>query len=173
MPTPLTPPRPPPSQLVVGVGELHVAGERGTRIVTYGLGSCVALCAYDPASRIGAMLHFMLGRSLGDPDDEQRRPCLYGVSGVPELLRRMREAGSAPERLVLCAAGGAEVLNDAGRFAIGGRNVATLARLLDEHRLELAASDLGGHCARNLSLDLETGRVTVRSRGKENLLWPC
>lgn len=164
-------PRVPVNHFTVAVGGLEVATERGARIVTFGLGSCVAVTAYDPVQRVGGMLHYMLAAPPANGSDAERRPCLYGASGIPLLLQRMLEHGALLERLVVCAAGGAEVLQDGNLFAIGARNGQVLDEVLLAVGRPAAARDLGGHHARNLVLELDSGRVTCRCRGKEQLLW--
>ena len=159
------------NQVAVAVGGLEVASERGVRIVTFGLGSCVAVTAYDPVQRVGGMLHYMLAAPPANTSDADRRPCLYGASGILLLFQRLLEHGALLDRLIVCAAGGAEVLQDGNLFAIGARNGQVLDEVLLAVGRPAAARDLGGHHARNLMLELDSGRVTCRSRGKEQLLW--
>ena len=47
-------------RIIVGIGEMAVADRPDDVIVTYALGSCVAVCLFDPAARVAAMLHFLL-----------------------------------------------------------------------------------------------------------------
>ena len=54
-----TPAGEPQQRVVIGIGEHAVAGAESI-IVTHALGSCVAVCLWDPEARVGAMLHFLL-----------------------------------------------------------------------------------------------------------------
>ena len=63
-------------------------------------------------------------------------------------------------------AGGAQALDDEKAFNIGKRNYAVLRRILWKKGMFIAAEDIGGTVARNLSLRLEDGTVTVKSQGQ-------
>lgn len=157
--------------VVVGVADLAVGGAADGRIVTYALGSCIGLTAYDPASKVGGMLHYMLPQPTADSDVRGRNHCMYVTSGLPTLMRRLAAAGAEPRRLVLTAAGGAEALTGGRNMAIGRRNHAMLRKVLWKMNLKLDAEDIGGAHARTLGLDLTTGAVEVRSREGDRLLW--
>ena len=61
--------------LVVGVADMQIAVAADKQLITYALGSCIGLTAYDPVAKIGGLLHFMLpqpgtpaaGAELCDP----------------------------------------------------------------------------------------------------------
>ena len=156
--------------LVVGVADLQASTAPDARIVTYALGSCIAVTLFDPVAKIGGMLHFMLPRPSTETDGELN-PCLYASSGVPLLLRQLGVLGAERARLVGCAVGAAEILDDGGLWAIGQRNQAALRELIHEERLFVAAEDLGGHDVRNVMLDVGSGTVVVRVRAQERVLW--
>src|SRR6185369_627123 len=47
-------------RLVIGIGEFAVSNRPGDVIVTHALGSCIAVCIFDPRAGVAGMLHFML-----------------------------------------------------------------------------------------------------------------
>jgi len=51
------------SIITLGLGQMSAAKGSGTVLTCLGIGSCVALCAYDPASEVGGMVHMVLPRS--------------------------------------------------------------------------------------------------------------
>lgn len=157
---------------VVQVADMRVATGPSGRVVTYALGSCIGLVAYDPTLKLGGMLHFMLPQPGKLDAGKADRLNMFASTGIPQLLSSMEEKGALRPRMKLVAAGGAEVIDDSGRFAIGSRNRTMLRKLLWKENLRLEAEDTGGKSARTLTLDLDTGRVLVRSAGKEVVLWP-
>lgn len=165
----------PPGKLaiVVGVADCAVGRDGQGRLMTYALGSCIGITAFDPVSRVGGLLHYMLpqpGEGLvGAPE----KPCVYASTGVPLLLERLEQAGAQRSRLVVCAAGGAEMLEpgSGAGLSIGRKNHAILRKALWKFGVALVAEDVGGKSPRNLSLDLRTGAVTVRRDGSESTLW--
>ncbi|HEB52788.1 MAG TPA: chemotaxis protein CheD [bacterium] len=157
--------------IVVGVADMAIGSERDQRIVTYALGSCIGLTAYDPVSKVGGMLHFMLPQPGGKNDPMSLKQFMYATTGVPLLFRRLVERGAEQGRLVLVAAGGAEILEGAANMAIGKRNRTMLRKVLWKMKLALAAEDTGGSLARTMTLQLASGEVQVRSRGLDEVLW--
>ena len=55
-------------KLIVGIGEFAVTDQPGGSIVTHALGSCIAVCIWDPAARVAGLLHFLLADSKINPE---------------------------------------------------------------------------------------------------------
>lgn len=160
------------ARLIVGISDLVVSADPAASIVTYALGSCIGVTVYDPQARVGGMLHFMLPTASINKEKAERNPAMFGDTGVPLLFRSCYELGAKKERLVVCAAGGAEVMADGGHFRIGTRNRTILRKLFWKNGILIAAEDTGGSISRTLTLHLGTGQVTVRSKSTERTLWP-
>jgi len=158
--------------IVVGVSDLAVSDDADATLITYALGSCIGVTVFDPTTRIGGMLHFMLPSSKGSPDKARANPAMFADTGVPLLFKACYELGAKKSSLVVCAAGGAEILADDGHFKIGTRNRTILRKLFWKNSVLLAADDTGGTGSRTLSLHLDTGRIEIRSKGNGRTLWP-
>jgi chemotaxis protein CheD len=150
--------------VVVGVGDGKATGQAGHVLVTYALGSCIALAVWDPLAKVGGLLHFLLPEAGADPAAAQN-PCRYGDTGTPWLLRTVSQLGAHKARLVVYIAGGASVLNDGGLFNIGKRNYAALRRLLWKAGVPVHAEEVGGSVSRTVGLDVSTGRFWIREPG--------
>ncbi len=157
--------------VVVGVADMAVGRVEQGQLATFALGSCIGLSAYDPVAQVGGLLHFMLPQPAPRTAPPESQPCLYATTGIAALLAALDGAGAKRSRLVVCAAGGAEILADAGGFAIGRRNRAMLRERLRAHGVALAAEDTGGNLARTMVLHLDTGVVRIRTRSREIRLW--
>jgi len=148
----------------VGIGELAVTGDPKRVLVAYGLGSCVAVAAYDPVPRIAGMLHVLLPGSGGErlPGGEEGR---FADTGMDQLLQEMARAGAIKRRLVIKLAGGASVLGAANgaRFKIGERNAEAIRERLRLHGLRASAEATGGTKGRTLELHAGTGKTFVRT----------
>jgi chemotaxis protein CheD len=151
-----------PAPVVVGIGDAAVSGDPDSELVTYALGSCVALAAWDPAARVGGLVHYMLPLSVLDARRAESRPFMYCDTGLPLLFDRLTAAGARKDRLVLRAAGGAQVLDDKGIFSIGSKNEQILRQMLAGFRLRLEEENLGGTVSRTVGLEVATGRFWVR-----------
>ncbi len=161
----------PATGVVVGVADMAIARESQGHLVTYALGSCIGLSAFDPVAKVGGLLHFMLPQPAEHADPKDLKPYLYATTGIPLMFRKLVEAGARKERLILCAAGGAEIINDAGVFAIGKRNRTILRKVFWKDGTIIAAEDTGGGLARTMTVNLSTGEVKIRTRDKDGPLW--
>ncbi len=70
------------------------------------LGSCVAVCLYDPELRQGGMNHFMLPHA----PSTQEKSLRYGDRALLALIERLAGMGSDSRRLCASVFGGAGVL---------------------------------------------------------------
>ena len=173
MSLPIAPPAlAPPSRLTIGIAEMAVSADPGATLVTYALGSCIGVTVYDPVARVGGLLHFMLPSGSVNDERAHRNPHMFADQGVPLLFTAAYALGARKERLVVCAAGGAEIIDDDGHFKIGARNRTMLRRLFWKNNVLLAADDTGGNTSRTLALRLQDGRVTVKNLNTEHTLWP-
>ena len=152
--------------LIVGVGDCKVTRDTESEIVTYALGSCIAVAIWDPLSRVGGMLHFMLPESSVDRQSNgQDHPYRYADTGTPMLFRAAYQEGAEKRRLVVRLAGGASVVDDKGVFNIGKRNYAAVRKILWKAGVLIHAEEVGGNISRTLRLDVNSGRLVVRAPG--------
>lgn len=151
---------------IVKISDLKVSNNSNDMIITYALGSCLGLVIYDPAVKVGGMLHAMLAK----PSGIGKNPFQYVNSGIPLLFQKCYTLGAKKERLRIVAAGCASLMNAASIFEIGKKNIEMLEALFVKNGVKLSASLLGGHDSRTLTLDLSTGKISVKIRGKEIVL---
>lgn len=155
------------SQVIkVGMADLNICKAPDV-ITTLGLGSCIGLVLYDPVTKVGGMVHYML------PDSTQVRNnsniAKFGDTGIRELLKRVIAAGASKQRLVAKIAGGARMfevsgLSDVGN--IGARNAAMAKATLKQLGIRLIAEDTGLNYGRTVELHCDTGEFYIKSVGK-------
>lgn len=155
---------------IVGISEMHVSTDPEHVLVTFSLGSCLGVTAYDPRQKLGALIHCMLPMASLDPEKAKARPAMFVDTGVMAMLDQLFSLGARREDLVVKIAGGASPLDQADGFRIGDRNYAVLRKLLWKNNILIAASDVGGREPRTMSLYLATGVTTIRQNGEENEL---
>ncbi|MCP4567118.1 MAG: chemotaxis protein CheD [FCB group bacterium] len=132
-------------------------------IVTFSLGSCIGVTAYDPEAKIGGMIHYMLPLSKTSPEKAKAKPAMFADTGIPELLKQMFAMGAVKNRLIVKVVGGSQLMDKNKIFNIGERNYLVLRKLLWKNNILIAAEDVGGSMARTVRLNLDTGKVTVKS----------
>lgn len=150
--------------LIVDIADMKVSNS-GNRLVTYALGSCIGVAAWDPEARAGGMLHYMLPEAALDLRKAADRPCMFADSGMTEMFKGLAVMGCKSGRLVVKACGGSNIMDPNGTFNIGKRNYLALKKVLWKFNIILKGEDIGGSVSRNMTLDLDTGRVQVRYSG--------
>lgn len=156
--------------VVVGIGDCKVGHDADCQLVTYALGSCIAITIYDPVARVGGLLHFMLPDAGPDPARARMNPFMYADSGIPMLFRRAYELGAEKRRLIVTATGGAQMMDHAGVFNIGKRNCLEMRKILWKAGVVVKVEDVGGAISRTVRMELSSGKVILRSGLEEREL---
>ncbi len=149
--------------VTVGIGGVEVSADPGDVLITHGLGSCIAVLAYDPGRRIGGLLHFQLPSSTLSPARAREQPGTFADTGIPLLFERMYALGSRKQDIVVRAAGGGSFHGDAGTFDIGRRNHTAMRKIFWKAQVLVRAEDVGGSRSRTARLFVDTGQVTIQS----------
>ena len=151
--------------ITVNMGQLKVSRLPGDVLTALGLGSCVALCAYDPALGLAGMIHVVLPSSAISRSKEEG-PAKFADVGVPHLVEEMEKQGAIRRRLRAAMLGGANVLSYGGEtrtLDIGARNVAAVEEALEAQRISVCATEVGGKVSRTVRLWVADGRVMVKT----------
>lgn len=149
----------------VPIGEYAVSKTPGEVLTTHALGSCVAVCLWDPVARVAAMLHFLLPDSSINRTRAHAQPATFADSGIPLLFQEAYRLGLVKGRTVVRLVGGAEVQADQplGMFNVGMRNVLAARSVLWKNGVLVKGELVGGNTARTVRLWAESGRVRVTS----------
>ncbi|MGX5202233.1 chemotaxis protein CheD [Aliikangiella sp. IMCC44632] len=121
------------------------------------LGSCVALTAWHPQTKVGGICHYQLPkqREKGNPTESFR----YGECALPEFKRLLTEQAPINEYQIGLY-GGANLFAASKLQTIGSKNLKFAKEWLNENQLTLVKEDSGESFCRNLSIDLNTGVVS-------------
>lgn len=149
--------------IMVGMADLNIG--RGPDILTtVGLGSCIGLTLYDPITKVGGMVHYMLPDSKAVTNNTNIAK--FADSGVQELLKRVTMAGANRSRLVAKIAGGAKMfaVNQTTNVgSVGERNTAAAKQLLRQLNIKLIAEDTGLNYGRTVELHCDTGDFYIKA----------
>ncbi len=123
------------------------------------LGSCVAVCMWDPILKYGGMSHYMLplwnGEGLASPK--------YGNIAIEKLLDKIISFGSKKNHIVAKVFGGGEVLDtETQYFQIGERNIKLAHETLEELRIPIVSSSVGGKYGRKIIMNTVSGEIKQR-----------
>jgi chemotaxis protein CheD len=149
--------------LVIGMGEVAVTSSPTATLTCIGLGSCIAVCAYDLVVKLGGMIHIVLPQHHNDNPAEFSK---YADTGVPLMLAKMIQGGGRLDRLIVKIAGGAQMTISPGlkdTFRTGEKNLVAIMTALDKLNVALSAADVGGTLGRTVKMHIATGAVTVKT----------
>jgi len=149
-------------RLAVGIGQCAVSNRPGDVLITHGLGSCIAVCVFDPQTTVAGLLHFLLPEARINPERALVQPAVFADTGIPLLLDAAAQQGLLRRRAIVKLVGGAEMAASTEvAFNTGRRNVLAARNLLWRSGVFVAGQDVGGTAARTLHLSVATGRLLV------------
>lgn len=153
-----------PRTIAVGVGECAVVAASESQLVTHALGSCVAVCLWDPEARVAGLLHFLLPDASEHSPRRATQPGAFAATGIPLLFETAYESGLHKARARVYLVGGAELpsLGVSSR-QIGRRNALAARRLLWANGVMIAREETGGAVPRSVYLCARTGRIRIKA----------
>jgi len=158
--------------IIVGVADMKVSDDPGSVLITYSLGSCIGVAIYDPAAKVGGLLHYMLPESSLDGIKAKKNPYMFGDTGIPLLFKESYKLGAKKNRLKVLVAGGAQILDQKGLFNIGKRNHTLLRKMFWKNNVMTDFEDVGGNVNRTLKLEIESGQAWLKTEGVgEKKIW--
>jgi chemotaxis protein CheD len=155
-----------PDRVKVGIAEYEVASGEAV-LTTSGLGSCLGVAVYDPATETAGLVHAML------PENEAvdgGNAAKFADSGVRELVAAMERAGADRDRMRAKIAGGSDMLDfSENGSGIGVRNVETGRATLEAFDIPVVGEDVGGEHGRSLRLNAASGDLIVKSANRDQI----
>jgi chemotaxis protein CheD len=153
------------AEIRVKVADCRVGRDEQT-LTTIGLGSCVGIALYDPATRVGGLAHVMLPSETMARD--RSNPAKFPGSAVAMLLAEMTRLGADSRRVRAKLVGGASMFSNlvSSSGNIGERNVQSSRQVLAQLGVPIIAEDTGSDYGRSVVFHLSDGRVEVRSLKK-------
>lgn len=147
----------------IGIGELHAG--RKPEIIRTVLGSCVAVCLFDPQAQVGGMNHILLPGTGVDDGGSTR----YGIHAMEVLIGALQKLGADRGRLVAKVFGGAHVLRESlSSLLVNEENVRFVREYLDEERIPIVSERVGGTRPLEVRFACTTGKALVRPLRETN-----
>ncbi len=146
-------------RIMVNTGESYASSEPAILFTL--LGSCVAVCLYDPIARVGGMNHILLP---GKPDmnkyDDTAR---FGINAMELLVTKVMKYGGNRRKLLAKAFGGGQILPELSKTkGVGIRISEFVVDFLNTEKIRLVSHDLGGFNIRNIFFHTDTGDVFLK-----------
>jgi chemotaxis protein CheD len=127
------------------------------------LGSCVAVCLWDPDRRIGGVNHYLLPIPVGEGTPDNR----FGLIAIPALVSGLTRHGATAATLRAAIVGGGHPAGAVASTHIGDLNAALADTLLGQCGILVVTRHTGGGFGRKLLFNTGTGELIVRRLGQE------
>jgi chemotaxis protein CheD len=146
----------------VEAGEVLVSKAAADVLTTSApVGSCVAVCLWDPTSGVGGLLHFLWPDSKLNPEQAENTPACFADTGVRLLFERAGLMGADKGRCRVRLVGGAEIPDRAEADRWAKRNLLAVRSVLWRNGVFLEGEEVGGTKARRATLTVSNGEVLV------------
>lgn len=161
------------SSVHVAMGALTVSLDQNHVLETF-VGSCVALCLFDPHAKVAGMAHVMLPEGNKKSSPNPHNSGKYADQAVENLLNIILQNGGKLGRIRAKISGGSNMFTHergTALFNIGEKNVHALRKFLKLHEIPIVAEDVGLNYGRKVEFSVKSGDLVVSSRhgGKKKL----
>lgn len=159
-------PLPIPTASQVVTQGTHAIATRPRHQLSAVLGSCVAVCLWDPNARVGGMNHILVARGPRHDADAD----FAGINAMELLINDLLKAGACRSGFVCKLFGGAEMVKGLSR--VGALNAAFVRDYCRQERIRCLGASLGGDSARQVRFYPYEGRVMMKRSGSAASLAP-
>ncbi|WP_154650964.1 chemotaxis protein CheD [Reinekea blandensis] len=144
------------SMTTIAAGEHFVT--RRKEVVKTLLGSCVAVCLFDPKNRVIGMNHFLLPADRVRADEVMAtRAGFYGINAMELLINAMLKKQAERRFMQAKVFGGGNVLKPKDglnqAYEIGRINIEFVREFLQREHLPIVTEDVGGQHGRVIYFD--------------------
>lgn len=136
----------------INQGEFAVGDDPELMITTL-LGSCVAVCLYDPVANVGGMNHILLPEETGGAASGAS----FGVNAMELLINGVIKHGGDRSRLIAKVFGGGRMV--AGLSNIGERNREFVMKFLEAESIACVGESTGGDTGRRVQFWPYSGKA--------------
>lgn len=148
--------------VTIGQADFYVTSNPREYIQTV-LGSCIAVCMFDPVLGCGGMNHFVLPDEPGVRSDYPSLPMRYGAYSIERLVNALLGYGAQRPRIEVKVFGGGNVVNFGSN--VGHRNADFVEDYLAREGFAVTVRHLRGTSARKIRFFPSTGAVQLQLIG--------
>jgi len=141
----------------ISTGEVKM-GTAGDLLISNGIGSCIVIVGINLEKEIGAVAHFMLPGKA--PDTEAQNKTKYAEDSVDMLLKLLQSDMDNLSPIRTCLIGAGNVLKKQDD-TICESNIRSISALLNDLKIGISASSLGGNYRRSVHFDIEKAEVFI------------
>lgn len=150
-------------------GEFHATGQ--DRVIYTLLGSCISVVLYDPVKKVGGMNHFMLPDTIDKERFYLSKSGKYGMYAMELLINELIKLGGIKKNFKAKVFGGGSVLGSkVGNVSkVPENNIRFALAYLEEEKIPLIASNIGGNEARKVYFFIKESRILLKRIAKSEV----
>lgn len=145
----------------------------GNTILRTFVGSCVAICIYDEAKKIGGMAHVMLPKNnTGKSTKGTKQEGKFADDAIDIIIEKLNNI-SSDLKLQAKIAGGAKIFShesETGSLNIGNKNIIGIRLILQEKKIPLVSQLVGARNGRWVTFHCGVQRIIVKETGVEKII---
>jgi chemotaxis protein CheD len=156
-----------PDKIKVGMADWKM-GRNQDILITFGLGSCVALALWNAKDKVATMAHIMLPDSKLIRYRQDVNPAKFADTALANMLQELAKLGFVKEMFRAKLVGGANMFTFAGKSTtagmnVGQRNVTAVKEELARLAIPLVGEDTGGTSGRSVEFYVVDGTLHIRT----------
>ena len=149
--------------LMVDVGNMAVSNSAQDVLATSApVGSCVAVCLWEPEAQVSGLLHFLWPDSKLNPEQAESQPATFADTGLLLLFDEAGRIGANKARCKVWLVGGAQIPDRDGADKWAKRNLLAARSALWKAGILLNGEEVGGTKARRATLSVSDGKLFVK-----------
>lgn len=123
------------------------------------LGSCVAVCLWDPRLKVGGMAHYMLPNGGTEENSSAR----FGNIAIERLIEKLLDMGAQKKNLKAKIFGGACVIEAFNKENhLGKKNVRMARKVLANEAIPVLNEDVEGRLGRRIIFRVADGTALIK-----------
>ncbi len=151
---------------IIHPGEYYISNE--DELIGTLLGSCVAVCLYDPEKKISCMNHYMLPGRVKESNIFQDKSAKFGITAIKKLFNEMENAGCKKRNIIAKIFGGGHVLNTNNvNNTLPQDNIRVALIMMELEDIPVEDKDVGDNFTRKLMMDVKTGKIFLKKTTRE------
>ncbi len=158
-------------EVSIPMGGLGI-GSDNTILRTF-VGSCVAVCIYDEAKKVGGMAHVMLPKNnTGKSTKHTKQGGKFADDAIDTIIEKLHNRFH-DLKLQAKIAGGAKIFShesESGTLNIGNKNIIGIRLILQEKKIPLVSQSVGSKSGRWVAFHCDSQRVIVKEKEGEKII---
>jgi chemotaxis protein CheD len=149
------------NMITIYPGEFYASDQ--DEVIQTLLGSCVAVCLYDPTVNVSGMNHYMLEGKILSIITHTKSSDKHALQSISRLIESMVQLGCKRKNLTAKVFGGGKVLNTENNIhTVPQDNIRAAKLILEMEDIHITQEETGGKFTRKVLMEVHNGKTFVK-----------